>query len=100
MHDQTARAFLRIVYRFKNRMDWLCRNIHLCELSQPSSCRGLLKQVLEQMDQDFTVLDSLGIRLKTLISPDVILDFQPLNESLPQCLRAYSDGKMSIVATA
>src|SRR5882724_100061 len=81
-------------------MDRRCGNIRLRELSQPRSCRGLLKQVLEQRDQDFTVLGSQRIGLESFISPDVILDFQHLNKSLPQPFRAYSDDKISIVATA
>src|SRR6266404_865166 len=81
-------------------MDRRCRNTSLCELPQPRSCRGLLKQGLEQRDENFAFLDSQRIGLKSLISSDVILDFQRLNESLPQCFRAYSDDKISIVAAA
>src|SRR6267378_85157 len=100
LDDQTARARLRIVQCFRRRIDGGGRNVRLCELSQPRSCRGLLKQVLEQRDQDFTVLDSQRIRLKSFISADVILDFQRVNEPLPQCFRTYSDDKISIVAAA
>src|SRR5882724_2692853 len=81
-------------------MDRRRRNIRLCELSQPRPRRDLLKQALEQRDEKFAVLDSQRIRLKSFISPDVILDFQHLNKSLPQPFRAYSDDKISIVATA
>src|SRR5437867_3034041 len=81
-------------------MDRRGRNIRLCELSQPRSCRGFLKQVLEQWDENFAVLDSQRIALKSFISSDVILDFQRLNQFLPQGFGAYSDDKISIVATA
>src|SRR6266849_6469508 len=100
LDDQTPRACLRIVQRFRHRIDGCGRNIRLCELSQPRPRRGLLKQGLEQRDQNFTVLDSQRIGLKSFIATDVILDFQRLNESLPQRFRAYSDDKISIVAAA